>query len=127
MKNLAIKLIAFLLISIFLTGCSYRKFEDSIRDLINNESSASSTEHAPILDDDIEILKIGDTHEVYVRAFEGSTLIEKGTKGLYITVDSVEIFNSFYDSGVEFNASILEVDGTLNEFTEKIWTTSPTR
>ncbi|MBP3323150.1 MAG: hypothetical protein J6M16_03050 [Clostridia bacterium] len=59
---------------------------------------------------------LNESYPGYVRVNRKDNIECIGTDGTTLTLRSVEIYDSFYGSGLELNSSILEPDGTLNEF-----------
>ena len=142
-----------IVISIFLCGCSYTKFEENIRDNffgeevytetgatgviledqnLQDESSISEIENGKDINEDSEssatnemiidtgfgdkaIVKgIGETYYAYLKSYEYGCEVNRGYEGVYITLDSIEIFDNFYDAQVETNSYIKNDDGSIS-------------
>ena len=90
----------------------------------NTDEEPEETEEATVkIGKNTAIVKgIGETFEGYViynEEVDGKTVrTVRGTEGVEYTLNSVEFYDNFFDSGVELNTTITDMNGNITDITK---------
>ena len=94
----------------------------------NDSETENAADSEPETDPEVQIIDgmtviirgCGESFDGYViyddKSGEKTTREVRGTEGIIYTLNSVTVYDNFYDSGVELNDSITEPDGSLNDY-----------
>lgn len=112
--------LVFLAIFVFMSGCSYKGFDDRIqRSTAPNETTQITLDNGltiavemietkPADEGDISYISIGDSFsDSYEYINMGGNVIFSGIDGLVYVVNNVMVYDSFFDSGIDSDETML--------------------